>query len=266
MNAIFAVASVVIKELYRRKDFYVLFVLTVLMTLVMASANILDDDRIARYLKEICLLLIWVSALVMAVTTAARQIPAEREHRTIFSPARQACHSCACDCWEIPGLLARVRCLADCFLPVSRHRQRIARSRMAGAQLYWRALWLQWIFLAVVISAMVLLGSIIFTAPATNATLCLVFVLGILLLSHHLSPQNLQRNRMPFGTALFPSFIICCRILDWFDVRDLVLHNRGLVGQGWIALAGHGLRRMLHGVFHGRRRGFCFSRPGFANQ
>ena len=32
MTKIFAVASVVIRELYRRKDFYVLFILTVLIT------------------------------------------------------------------------------------------------------------------------------------------------------------------------------------------------------------------------------------------
>src|SRR5262245_10378280 len=84
MNAIFALANVVIKELYRRKDFYVLFILTVLITLTMASANLFHDDRITGYLKEICIRLIWISGLVMAVGTAARQIPAERENRTIF--------------------------------------------------------------------------------------------------------------------------------------------------------------------------------------
>src|SRR6266581_666518 len=84
MNAIFAIANIVLKEMYRRKDFYVLFVLTALITLVMGSVNIFNDDKIVRYLKEICLLLIWTSSLVIAITTAARQIPAERESRTIF--------------------------------------------------------------------------------------------------------------------------------------------------------------------------------------
>ena len=84
MNNILAVASIVIKELYRRKDFYVLFVLTVLICLVMASVNFFNDDKIVRYLKEICLLLIWISSLVIAITTTARQIPAERENRTFF--------------------------------------------------------------------------------------------------------------------------------------------------------------------------------------
>src|SRR5882672_11231564 len=75
MKNIFAVSGIVIKELYRRKDFYVLFILTVLICLVMASVNVFNDTNIVRYLKEICLLLLWVSSLVIAITTTARQIP-----------------------------------------------------------------------------------------------------------------------------------------------------------------------------------------------
>src|ERR1700745_1962299 len=84
MNNIFAVASIVIKELYRRKDAYVLLILTALICMVMASVNIFNDTKIIRYLKEICLMLIWVCSLVIAITTTARQIPMERESRTIF--------------------------------------------------------------------------------------------------------------------------------------------------------------------------------------
>ena len=84
MNKIFAIAAVVIKELYRRKDFYVLFILTALITAAMWIMNFFHDDQVIRFIKEICLALIWISALVIAITTAARQIPAERESRTIF--------------------------------------------------------------------------------------------------------------------------------------------------------------------------------------
>src|SRR6185312_3750231 len=84
MNNALAIASIVVKELYRRKDFYVLFVLTAVITLLMRSLNFFNDDKIVRYLKEICLLLIWISALAIAVGTSARQIPSERENRTIF--------------------------------------------------------------------------------------------------------------------------------------------------------------------------------------
>ena len=54
------------------------------ITLVMGSVTLFHDPKIVRYLKEICLLLIWISSLVIAITTAARQIPVERENRTIF--------------------------------------------------------------------------------------------------------------------------------------------------------------------------------------
>ena len=75
MNIVIAIASVVAKEMYRRKDFYVLFVLTALITLLAGSVNFFGDAKIAMYVKEICLLLIWVSSLVIAVGPAARQIP-----------------------------------------------------------------------------------------------------------------------------------------------------------------------------------------------
>src|SRR5271170_1107014 len=84
MHKIFAVAGVVIKELYRRKDFYVLFVLSALLTVVAGMVNFFHDSGIVRIVKDVCMLLIWVSTLVIAIVTAARQIPAERESRTIF--------------------------------------------------------------------------------------------------------------------------------------------------------------------------------------
>src|SRR6185436_7489547 len=83
-NTILAVAGVVLKELYRRKDFYVLFVLTALLTLVMGSVSLLSQDAAVRATREVCLALIWVSALVIVVTTTARQVPMEREQRTLF--------------------------------------------------------------------------------------------------------------------------------------------------------------------------------------
>src|SRR5882672_12753134 len=84
MSEVMALSSVVIKELYRRKDFYVLLFLTIVLTLLMASARFFNDSQIVRFLKETCMWLIWISALVIAIVTTARQIPAERENRTIF--------------------------------------------------------------------------------------------------------------------------------------------------------------------------------------
>ena len=73
MNSVWAIAKIVVLEMIRRKDFYVLFILTTLLTLVFGAVNFFGDASIIRYLKEICLLLIWLSMLgaAMAVHTKA---------------------------------------------------------------------------------------------------------------------------------------------------------------------------------------------------
>jgi ABC-type transport system involved in multi-copper enzyme maturation permease subunit len=191
----------------------------------MASANIFNDDRISRYLKEMCLLMIWVSALIMAVATAARQIPAERENRTIFPllakpvTRAQVIAGKFLGCWLACGLCLVVFYLFLGIVSASRDHEWPVLN-------YFEALWMQWIFLAVVIAA-VLFGSIIFAAPSTNATLCLIFVLGILLLGRQLSPLAL-REREPLRMLILMLYFLLPH-LEWFDVRDLVLHNQGLV-------------------------------------
>src|SRR5688572_9409770 len=84
MREITAVAEIVLKESSRRKDFYVLLILTALVCLVLASLTFFDEKGIIRYLKEFCLLIIWLSTLVMGLVISSRQIPSEKESRTIF--------------------------------------------------------------------------------------------------------------------------------------------------------------------------------------
>src|SRR5690242_12172591 len=185
MNVVLALAHVVIRELYRRKDFYVLFVLTALITLLLASANLFNDEKIVGYLKELCLLLIWISGLFIAVGTTARQIPAEREQRTIFpllaKPVTRA-HVVMgkfLGCWLACGIALVV---FYSFLAI------VAASREHDWRLlnYFQAFWMQWMFLAVVV-AMVLLGSIVFAAPSSNGTICVVVVVCIMILAQHLN-------------------------------------------------------------------------------
>ena len=153
MKNIFAVAGVVIKELYRRKDFYVLFILTIVICLVMASVNIFNDKEIIRYLKELCLLLIWVSSLVIAITTTARQIPAEREQRTLLPllakplTRTQLIFGKFLGCWIACGLA--LLCFYVFF-------GALAASREHHWPLlnYFQAAFLHWIALGVVIALM----------------------------------------------------------------------------------------------------------------
>lgn len=229
IQTVLALAGVVIKELYRRKDFYVLFVLTALITLVMGSVSFFHDDKIIRYVKELCLLLIWISALVIAIGTTARQIPAERENRTIFPllakpvTRAQVVIGKFAGCWLACGL-ALVMFYAF-FAIVSGSRE----SHWPVVQLL-QAMWLQWVMLAVVV-ALVLLGSVVFAAPSSNGTICFVVVLGILLLGRYLN-QVALREPEPLRTVVYGLYYMIPH-LEWYDIREFVVYDHAPIG--WVS-------------------------------
>ncbi len=233
MNKIFALAGVVIRELYRRKDFYVLFVLTALLTLAAAAMNFFHDEKIVRYVKDICLLLIWVSALLVAIVTTARQIPAEREARTIFpllaKPVSrgQVIAGKFLGCWLATGVALVVFYFFFAVITGS-------REQIWPLAVYLQALWMQWAMLAVVI-AMVLLGSIYFAAPSSTITICFIVVAGILGLGTHLHVVALQQAE-PMQTILTLGYFLMPH-LEWYDLRDFVVYDMGLVSWGAFALA-----------------------------
>lgn len=232
MNTVLALTNVVIKELYRRKDFYVLFVLTAVITLLMGSVSFFHDTKIVRYVKEIALLLIWISALVIAIATTARQIPAERENRTIFpllaKPVTrgQVILGKFAGCWLACGLALIVFYLFFGIVSGSREHHWAVLNLC-------QALWLQWVMLGVVV-AMVLLGSIVFAAPSSNSTICFVVVLGILLLGRHLNQVALQQPE-PLRSIVYGLYFLIPH-LEWYDVRDIVIYDQPLIG--WLDCAG----------------------------
>lgn len=225
MNIILAIANVVIKEMIRRKDFYVLFVLTVLITSLATFANFFGDDKIVRYLKEICLALIWLSSLVIAVGPAARQIPAERENRTIYpllaKPVTrgQLVLGKFLGCWLVTGLALLVLYLF--FGGVAGMKD----SSISLAQCAQAAI-LHWMMLAVVI-ALVLLGSVVLSAPSVNWTVAFIVIGGILFLGEHLN-KVAGRLQEP-GRSILSTIYYLIPHLEWFDIRDLVIYNQKLV-------------------------------------
>ena len=233
MNVIFAVAGVVIKEMYRRKDFYVLLILTVVITALMGSINFFDDDKIARYLKEGCLLLIWVSSLVIAIGAIARQLPMEKESRTILPllakpiSRAQLVTGKFLGCWLACGLA--LLCFYVFFGCLS-----FSRERHWFFLNYFQAATLHWAMLAVVIG-MALLGSLVFAAPSSNGTICFVLVAGILLIGGYL-------NRVAIGTTepgrsfVYTIYYVIPH-LEIFNVQERMVHDWPLIEWKYYALA-----------------------------
>ena len=233
MNTIWALAKVVVLEMVRRKDFYVLFILTVLLTGIAGSVNLFNDRGIVRYLKEICLLLIWVAGLVIVITCTARQIPAERESRTIFpllaKPVTRGQFLLGkfLGCWLATGLALVIFYLFFGLVSATREHHWPVLN-------YLQAAWLHWLMLGIVVAA-TLLGSIVFAAPSSNGTICFVCTAGILMLGRHLNKVALNLAE-PLQSVLYGVYFLIPH-LELFDVRDLIIHNWELIPWGIIALA-----------------------------
>ncbi|HWY78281.1 MAG TPA: ABC transporter permease subunit [Verrucomicrobiae bacterium] len=221
MNNVFAVTGIVIKEMYRRKDFYVLLILTVLITGVMGSVTFFNDEKISRYLKEICLLLIWISSLVIAITTVARQMPSEKENRTIFPllakpiTRGQVLFGKFLGCWLASGIA--LLCFYVFFGAIA-----VSREHHLHFVNYFQAATLHWFMLAILIG-MALLGSLVFAAPSSNATICFVAATAILLVGRHLNQValSLRGAQQAFVYGVYYAI----PHLEIFDVRELVIHN-----------------------------------------
>lgn len=226
MNIVWAISAVVIKELYRRKDFYVLLVLTALLTLAAGSMSFFKDNTIVRALKEICLLLIWLSALIIGITTAARQIPSEKENRTIFpllaKPVTrwQVVLGKCLGCWLACGI-ALVVFYSFFGILVG------AREHTLPMVAFAKLIWMQWMGLGIVV-ALALLGSVVFSAPGPNATLCFIVVLGVSFVGPHLGKVSLGLAE-PAGTLLYAIYFLIPH-LEWFDLREFIINDRNLPG------------------------------------
>jgi Cu-processing system permease protein len=243
MKNIWALSKVVLKESVRRKDFYVLFVVTALITLMMGSVNLFHDRQIDRYLKEICLLLIWISSLVIAITMTARQIPAERESRTIYPllakpiTRTEVLLGKFLGCWVATAfVLIAFYGFFGLVVMSKKHDWPITN--------YFQAVWLHWVMLGVVI-AMSLLGSLLFSAVSANVTISFIAVAFILMLGRHLDKVALQIGE-PWRSLLMGLFFVMPH-LEFFDVRDLVIHNWPAVH--WLVCVKATAYGLIYGAF-----------------
>jgi Cu-processing system permease protein len=204
-----------------------------LICLVMASINIFNDAKIVRYLKEISLLLIWISSLVIAITTTARQIPAEREQRTLLPllakplTRSQLILGKFFGCWFACGLTLLCFYIFFAALVASREHHLPLLNYFQAATLHW--------FMLGIVVALSLLGSLVFAAPSSNATIIFVFVAGILTVGRHINQIALTQPEPTRSIAY--SIYYAIPHLELFDARDLIIHNCPLIGWEFFALA-----------------------------
>ena len=75
--------------------------------------------------------------------------------------------------------------------------------------------------------ALSLLGSIVFAAPSSTTTICFIAVAGILLVGGHLNTVALHQTQ-PLHTIIYTIYFLIPH-LEWFDLRDRLVYDWGLV-------------------------------------
>lgn len=225
MIKVLAIAQVVWLEMIRRKDIYVLLIITVAMTLLLGAVNVFNQTKIVRYMKEICLLLIWISSIVMAVVTTARQLPAEKENRTLFPLLAKPVSRGELligkflGCWgaSIMGLFL----LYLAFVVLTGW-----SGSTTPLMQYFQAFGLHAFGLGV-ICAITITGSILLPSAAANASICFFLTAGILIFARYLK-QFSSSMAEPAQTILLLLYYLIPH-LEMFDIRDLVIHSWPLI-------------------------------------
>jgi ABC-type transport system involved in multi-copper enzyme maturation permease subunit len=222
MRNVFAIARIVMLEMYRRKEFYVLFILTIIICLIMGSINIFNDKEVIRYLKELCLLMIWTSSLIIAITTTARQIPAEREQRTLLPllakplSRTQLIFGKFWGCWIVSGLALLCFYILFGALAASREHQWPLLNYFQAALLHWFALG--------VVVALSLLGSLVFAAPSSNSTICFAICAAIMCLGRYLDQFALNFHE-PSRSIIYGIYFAIPHLEIPFEMRNLIIHD-----------------------------------------
>lgn len=211
-------------DLYRRKDLFVLFVLSLVLLVPLAMIKPFGISGANRYMNEIAMLLIWVFSIVICLGVTSRLFPPEFESRTIypllakpigrgtllfgkFLGALTTSLSALLFFYLVYGLMVGLR-QGEWFSPI-----------------FLQALLLHVGFI-VLLTAFGLFGSLLVT-PSANMTLCGIVIGGMLFYGQHL-PALAEVTPVPAKWFVWLSYAIGPHV-EFFDMRQRLIHGWAMV-------------------------------------
>jgi ABC-type transport system involved in multi-copper enzyme maturation permease subunit len=99
---------------------------------------------------------------------------------------------------------------------------------------YFQAAFLHWVTLGVVI-ALTLFGSLVLSAPSSNATICFVGVAAVLCVGRYLNAVALTQSE-PFRSIVYAIYFAIPHLEIPFEMRNLIVHDWPLIGWNFVAL------------------------------
>lgn len=207
-------------ELYRRKDLWVVLILSVVILAPLSVMTTTGTTPAYRTVNEVALLLIWIFAITINLNITARLLPAEFESRTIYpllaKPIRRPTLLFGKYCG---ALVASLSALALFYLVLALLLG--IRQGVWGSLILLQALLLHAACLAVT-TAITLLGSL-FLSVSANLTLVALLVVGMLTNGQQLC-QLAATQSIPPRTLLLSLHWLAPH-LEFFDLRQRLIHD-----------------------------------------
>ena len=85
MGPVWALSKLVIKEIFRKKDFYVALILIAVILFYASQLQFYNVKNIVRYLMEIGLMLVFLFSVILTVSLASASEPSLNEVMPVFS-------------------------------------------------------------------------------------------------------------------------------------------------------------------------------------
>ncbi len=214
-------------DLYRRKDVFVLLLLSLVLLVPLALLRPFGVSGASRYMNELAMLLIWIFSAVVGLGVSIRLFPPEFDSRTIYPLLAKPIDRGTLLLGKYFGALATALSALLLFY--------LLYGVMTGVR---QGDWFPPIFVQafvlhagclVLLVAVALLGSLLVT-PAANWTLCGMLFVGMLFFGHRL-PMLAAATPMPARAFVWLGYVIGPHF-EFFDMRQRLVHGWSRVGWG----------------------------------
>lgn len=205
----------VIRELFRRKDFYLILAVLFAVVIYTGTFSIAGETGFYRYFKEIGLSLSCLLSIIIAVSFAARQIPQEIETKSIYPLLSKPVSRFEFIAGKFLGVWLISAASFTLFYAVFLVSLALRGDNSTPALLLLEGYCLQLLLLSFLASLTILLS--LFLSVAANIGITLLFYFG----------SNWFGVTIP-GYALLPH-------MEFFDIKDKIVHSLDIV-PGWVIL------------------------------
>ena len=206
-------------EAIRRKDIYVMLILSGIIIVVTGIFNAFDVPELRKFMMDVSLSIVNIFTIIVAVLVSARQLPYELEHRTLYPMLAKPVGRFQFLMGKFVGTMELSSAALFTFLAVAGFVFIVFGIPLGG--MFFQYIYLRWISLFLICS-MTLCLSLVLT-HAANVTISLLLCIGaslftrtVIIVHDSLSPW--QQKLITAAYWVFPH-------LDLFDASKRVIHG-----------------------------------------